>query len=141
MMGAAWTWKGAPLAYALPGTERGMVTDQMKAAIHVEQTAGPILLISGQSDGIWPSSEMTNAVAARLRLAHFAYPVERLDYPHAGHRAGMPEIVPAWQSNVTHPLTGSVENLGGTPEGNGASSLDAAPKVLEFLRRSLGAAK
>ena len=141
MMGAAWTWQGTPLAYAMPGTERGMVTDQMKAAIHVEQTLGPVLLISGQSDGIWPSSEMTNAVAGRLRLAHFAYPVERLDYPHAGHRAGMPEIVPAWQSNVTHPLTGGVENLGGTPEGNGASSLDAAPKVLEFLRRSLGAAK
>jgi hypothetical protein len=98
-----------------------MVTDQMKTAIHVEQTAGPILLISGQSDGIWPSSEMTNAVGVRPRLAHFGYRVERLDYPHAGHRAGMPEIVPAWQSNVTHPLTGESENFGGTPEGNAAA--------------------
>lgn len=53
----------------------------------------------------------------------------------------MPEIIPAWQSNVTHPLTGGSENFGGTPEGNAASSLDADPKVLEFLRRSLGAAK
>ncbi|HXP43668.1 MAG TPA: hypothetical protein VN833_25690, partial [Candidatus Acidoferrales bacterium] len=58
-------------------------------------------------------------------------------YPHAGHRAGMPEIVPAWHGGLTHPLTGARENLGGTPEGNAASSLDAAPKVLEFLQRSL----
>ena len=137
MMGAAWTWNGEPLEYAMPGLNRSMSRDLMKGAIHVEVTSGPILLISGQEDGIWPSSEMTNAVADRLRLAHFAYPVERLDYPHAGHRAGMPEIVPAWHGGLTHPLTGARENLGGTPEGNAASSLDAAPKVLEFLQRSL----
>jgi hypothetical protein len=28
-------------------------------------------------------------------------------------------------------------NFGGTPEGNADSSLDAIPKVLDFLRRSL----
>jgi dienelactone hydrolase len=135
MLGAAWTLDGQPLGFATVGVRR-VSLDAMKAAIHVEATAGPILLISGQDDSIWPSSDMTNELVARLRMAHFAYPVERLDYPHAGHRAGMPEIEPAWHGGLTHPLTGNPENLGGTPEGNAASSLDAPPKVLDFLQRS-----
>jgi hypothetical protein len=36
-----------------------------------------------------------------------------------------------------HPLTGESVDLGGTPEGNAASSLDATPKVLAFLQQSL----
>ena len=86
---------------------------------------------------VLPSSDMTNEVARRLHQNHFAFEVERLDYPHAGHRAGQPQIIPTWSSNVTHPVSGSIENFGGTPEGNAASSLDASPKVLEFLQRSL----
>ena len=62
-----------------------------------------------------------------------------LKYPHAGHTAGLPEIVPAWQGEVRHPLSGQVMEMGGTPEGNAMASLDAIPKVLDFLRRSLGA--
>jgi dienelactone hydrolase len=136
--GAAWTWKGMPLEYAQPGRDRTIPVSTPGAVIHVETTPGPILVISGQDDGIWPSSLMTNAVVGRLRLTHFAYPFERLDYPHAGHRAGLPDIIPAWTSPVPHPVSGTMENFGGSPEGNAASSLDAAPKVLEFLQRSLG---
>jgi len=134
--GAAWTLKGLPLAYALPGRNRTVASIQPMALIPVEQTHGPILLISGRSDGIWPSSDMTNDVARRLRQDHFAFEVDRLDYPHAGHRAGLPQIIPAWSSGVTHPVSGATEDYGGTPEGNAASSLDAAPKVLEFLDKA-----
>jgi hypothetical protein len=64
-------------------------------------------------------------------------PVATLIYPHAGHRAGMPEILPAWNNGVLDPLTGRIVGLGGTPEGNAESTLDAIPKVLDFLRTSL----
>jgi dienelactone hydrolase len=139
--GAAWTLKGMPLAYARPGRNRTVSSIQPMAVIPVEQTHGPILLISGRDDGIWPSSDMTNDVSRRLRQNHFAFEVERLDYPHAGHRAGLPQIIPTWSSNVTRPVSGATEDYGGTPEGNAASSLDAVPKVLEFLNKALASSK
>ena len=133
--GGAWTWHGQELAYAM-GRFNGMASD-IRAQIAVEDTHGPILLISGQSDGVWPSSEMTAAAASRLKSAHFKYPVERLDYPNAGHRAGTPEIDPTWHGELRHPISGRTEDLGGTPPGNAASGLDAAPRVLAFLTQAL----
>jgi hypothetical protein len=92
-----------------------------------------VLLISGDDDGVWPSSVMSNAIVTRLKTVHFQYPVEHLDYPHAGHLAGRPEIVPTWHAAVWGKGTG----VGGTAKGDAQSSLDAIPKVLEFLRTSL----
>jgi dienelactone hydrolase len=134
----AWTWKGSPLAF-VPATALrhpdGLT--QMAATIAVEHTHGPILLIAGQDDGVWNSSAMTEAVVNRLKQFHFAPAVERLDYPHAGHRAGRPEIVPTWHGAVLHPVSGRLENLGGTPKGDAESSIDAIEKVLAFLETSL----
>ena len=131
---AAWTWKGQPLAYDLPG--RNGPSGSVAATIAVENTRGPILVLSGDSDGIWDSSGMTSAVMNRLKQAHFAYATVRLNYPHAGHRAGNSAIVPTWTGGTVHPLSGQAENFGGTPEGNAQSSLDAIPKVLDFLQQS-----
>ena len=135
----AWTWKGEPLAYVPRRTlRRPDPLIAMQAAIAVEQTHGPILLIAGQDDGVWDSPAMTAAVASRLKDKHFPARVERLNYPHAGHRAGRPEIVPEWHGEMRHPVSGREMNPGGTPEGDAESSLDAIPKLLTFLRESLG---
>ncbi|HTX77178.1 MAG TPA: acyl-CoA thioesterase/bile acid-CoA:amino acid N-acyltransferase family protein [Terracidiphilus sp.] len=131
----AWTWRGRDLSYAPPRLRDPDMA--MEAAIHVELTHGAILMIGGRDDGVWPSAEMVETAAARLRSAHFAYPVVTLVYPHAGHRAGLPEIIPAWNKGSTHPVTGTPVDYGGTPEGNAESTLDAIPKVLEFLRDAL----
>lgn len=136
-LGAAWTWKGQPLAWALP-ERRPDPEAIMRATIWVEHTHGPILMIGGEDDGVWPSAEMVDTAAARLRQAHFAYPVTVLKYPHAGHRAGVPEIMPDWSNGVPHPVSGVMTSYGGTAEGNAASSLNAIPKVLAFLHDSLG---
>ena len=133
----AWTWRGQALAFEFPrgrGRNRGAA---LGAAIAVERTHGPILLISGEDDGVWDSTGMANAIVARLKQTHFPYPYEHLKYPHAGHRAGRPEVVPAWHGSVRNPTSGREENLGGRPQGDAQSSLDAIPKVLEFLRESL----
>jgi hypothetical protein len=63
--------------------------------------------------------------------------VVTLIYPHAGHRAGLPDIVPAWTNGVTGRISGRSTEFGGSPEGNAESSLDATPKVLDFLATSL----
>jgi len=131
----AWTLSGQPLPFASP---RGAdPRARQNASIQVEHTHGPICLISGEEDGVWPSTLMAEAVLVRLKLQNFAYPVEHLKYAHAGHRAGRPEIVPSWHGTFTHPLSGREVNVGGTPMGDARSSLDATPKVLDFLRRSL----
>ncbi len=128
---AAWTWKGVPLAYTMTGRS------SPAAEIAVEKTGGPILLISGQDDGVWESSRMSDQVIGRLKIAHFKYEVEHLKYPHAGHRAGHPGITPTWSGRTRNPTSGREVHYGGTPEGNAESSIDAAPKVLEFLGKSL----
>jgi dienelactone hydrolase len=135
----AWTWQGEPLSF-VPRRALRNPESAMEAAIAVERTRGPILLIAGEDDGVWESSRMTDAVVGRLKHAHFAYAYERLSYRHAGHRAGRPEIVPTWHGVVRNPTSGREENLGGNPQGDAESSLDAIPKVLDFLRQNLGRA-
>jgi len=132
----AWTWNGSPLAY-LTFRNRGNQDAVRNATIRVESIRGPILLISGQDDGVWESSRMADEIVARLKDAHSQFKVEHLKYHHAGHLAGQPEIAPAWRGHFEHPISGREVNLGGTEEGNAQSTLDAIPKVLNFLRESL----
>lgn len=138
-LGPSWTLHGEPLAWAAPFADRDPARI-LSASIAVEHTHGPILMIGGESDKVWPSAEMVHAAADRLRQEHFAYPVVTLVYPDAGHRAGMPAIIPAWHNAMPHPVSGTSMELGGTPEGNAASTLDAIPKVLDFLAQSLNTA-
>ncbi|HTQ53654.1 MAG TPA: acyl-CoA thioesterase/bile acid-CoA:amino acid N-acyltransferase family protein [Bryobacteraceae bacterium] len=134
----AWTWNGNPLAFA-PIRGRQRYPDLvMRAAIDVERTHGPVVLISGDADGIWDSTGMADSIVARLERHHFPYPVVHLKYAHAGHQAGRPEIVPAWTRPDINPRTGWERDMGGSPQGNAESSLDAPRKVIEFLRQSLG---
>jgi hypothetical protein len=49
--------------------------------------------------------------------------------------------VPTWHGPLRHPITGRPIDYGGTPEGNALSSVDAVPKTLDFLSRSLGGGK
>jgi dienelactone hydrolase len=135
----AWTWKGNPLAFHPVRPTPGRSQMDMQAGIGVELTQGPILLISGGEDRVWESASMSDSVVARLKRSRFAYNVEQLKFPHAGHAAGRPEIVPAWQGWTRNPMSGREVEMGGTPKGNAESSLDAIPKVLEFLRQSLSA--
>jgi hypothetical protein len=55
-------------------------------------------------------------------------------------RAGTLGIIPAWHNDVKQPVVGRATDQGGTPKGDALSSLDANPKVLEFLQNSLQSA-
>jgi dienelactone hydrolase len=133
----AWTFGGQPLAFDSAWPIRVGTPEAFRAEIRAELTRGPILMISGESDGIWESASMADAVIRRLKQAHFTYSCQNLKYAHAGHRAGRPEIVPTWHTAARNLTTGRESNPGGSAEGDALSSLDAIPKVLEFLRVSL----
>jgi len=136
----AWTWGGRPLAFLMPRFA-GNAAMARDAAIEVERTHGPVLMISGEDDHLWHSSEMADAVVARLKRSHFAYSFENLKYPHAGHSSGRPGIQPAWHAPMRHPISGRINDLGGSAKGDAESSLDSMPKVLEFLRKNLAEGK
>lgn len=110
---AAWTLAGAELPFvpvteaAVPFLQRrdllgaftAMLADPAavaRAAIPVENIAGPVLLLTGRSDEIVPSTEMAHQIMARLARhrvrharAHHAFvgghgaPLDHLDLVHA----------------------------------------------------------
>ena len=49
-----------------------------KAAIPVENIRGPVLLISGTKDQMWPSTQMCEQMMARLSDAHFPFSYQHL---------------------------------------------------------------
>jgi dienelactone hydrolase len=133
--GPAWTWQGRALPYVIPRARA--FGSRAAAAIEVENTKGPILLISGEADHVWNSWEMADDVASRLKSHKFAYSVENLKYPHAGHFAGRPSYMPTWHSEVRNPTSGRETDPGGSAEGDAHSTIDSLPKVLAFLRQNL----
>ncbi|WP_199609655.1 acyl-CoA thioester hydrolase/BAAT C-terminal domain-containing protein [Flocculibacter collagenilyticus] len=58
----------------------------LKAAeIAVENINGPILLISGEKDHVWPSAEMSNEVTRRLKNKEFQHPYQHIIVPNGNH--------------------------------------------------------
>jgi dienelactone hydrolase len=102
------------------------------AVIAVERINGPVMLVCGEADALWPSCPMSDAVVSRLKAKGFRYPVQELKYPAAGHAAfGTP--IPAG-----NPALAMLQALGGDAAGNVAARADSWPKAMEFLDRSLG---
>lgn len=100
-----------------------------EAIIPVENINGPVLLLSGKADGLWPSSTMSDQVIARLDAKNFRYAHEHIAYPDAGHIAGVPP--------TDFPIM-QLERLGGTPDGNTAARADAWKRTVAFFRQNLG---
>lgn len=98
------------------------------ASIAVEKINGPVLLISGTQDQLWPSSRYSDMVVARLKTNNFPFAYEHLRYEGAGHFIGIPYF-PANQTQ-TVALDG-----GGNAEANGTASADSYAKVLDFLNK------
>jgi dienelactone hydrolase len=155
---SAWTWRGNELPAAqvtvqeweaLEGSGRMqrephvvyeliLANEKMvrETAIPVEKTTGPILMISGGADGLWPSTALAEVAERRLREHRFPYPFEHLIYPEAGHAIGLPHLMTAI-SRFKHPVSGEQIDLGGSPGATARASRDAWPRVLAFLAESL----
>ena len=153
---SAWTYRGKPLPFVPPAGDgrppaaaspetplelRPMFLKSLEnrgaveaAGIPVERISGPVLLISGEDDRLWPSPIL--AEIAATRLAAHKRPVTHLRYPGAGHMIG-PVGLPATANTILHPLRGRSMALGGTPAGNAAAAADSWPRVLQFLRAGL----
>ena len=99
------------------------------AAIPVERINGPVLLISGQDDQLWPSTVLAEMTMARLKRRGHPFSDQHLAYESAGHQIGK-----AYLPVGSTLIAGGRLATGGTPEGNARAQEDSWPKVLEFLR-------
>jgi dienelactone hydrolase len=104
------------------------------ATILVERIRGPLLLVAGDDDQLWPSFLMARQIMER-RASRGGHPSDRLlAYAGAGHLIGK-SFLPAGSTRIAG---GRIET-GGTPAANARAQADAWPKVLQFLKGAEGA--
>jgi dienelactone hydrolase len=150
----AWTWRGTLLPrmrnrvseeesaqifaaepYAAAPWYRRNLADtaaRAEAAIAVERIAGPVLLISGEDDQLWPASEMGEQIMARLATHQHPYPYQHFHYPGAGHLIDVPGLPTAVAVRRNRALDVSFA-YGGTPQGSARAAVDSWRAVLAFL--------
>ncbi len=109
------------------------------AAIPVERINGPIILISGGSDALWPSAHFSHLIVERLEQNAFPHPYQHLTYEGSGHTIG-PRYAPSTVTKGYHNIRKIFIDLGGTPSAIAHAREDSWPKVLQFLDEHVKAA-
>lgn len=156
--GSSWQYKGKSLPFAY-GDVPKMVMEELeqtrharepisyrktyqywaqgekRAEIAVEDIQGPILLISGGDDQLWPSDVLSEKVISRLKEHNHSYRYEHIQYPDAGHSFSVPGYSTA-QSVITPFGSGNLL-LGGTPKDNAQAQFDAWYRMIGFFNDSL----
>ncbi len=148
---SAWTYRGHPLNYApyaapspellkemfpegeekppvlLPFYRETLKNESaIKAAMSpVEKIAGPILLVSGEDDQLWPSKKFADVIVDRLKRSDFAYFYKSISYQNAGHALLFPFALDGDPYKL--------RQLGGTLAGNKKASEDAWPQIFDFF--------
>ena len=161
--GATWSHEGKPLPYVpyksdpalqaswidkLAGGQAIEVTPMFEASmkdaaamaraeVAVEKTNGPILLISGKADALWPSTALAEVAVKRLQKHKHGHSFEHLAYDDAGHLITAP-YRPTAIDSLVHPQTKVKVAFGGTPQGNARACADSWPRVLAFFAKALG---
>jgi len=156
----AWTFHGKPLPYLQenntsgdpppllqPGRPvaytpfyRSQLRDARaveRASIPVEKIRGPVQLVSGGDDQMWPSSDLADIALRRLETHRHPFPFRHLKYPEAGHTI----LVPYWPLPELRVLTlarveGAQDHLlfqGGTAKADAEAGIDAWRDLLSFL--------
>jgi fermentation-respiration switch protein FrsA (DUF1100 family) len=159
----SWTWRGKPIPFA-PLPLRGFMLRSAipvvvfrrpvvfrnlfraglrnreaveRAAIPVEKIPGPILLISGGDDHLWPAAEMSKAILARLKRRNFYYPAEHLHYPCAGHMLRYPYLPTTSRESRNPHLRNAKFSYGGTPAADAEAQADSWRRAVAFLQKHL----
>ncbi|MGN7479535.1 acyl-CoA thioesterase/bile acid-CoA:amino acid N-acyltransferase family protein [Solibacillus silvestris] len=110
---------------------------EKQAEIPVEGIQGPVLLISGGDDQLWPADLLSEKVMARLKEHDHPYPYEHINFPKAGHSFAIPGF-PTSQS-VSSPFGNGKLLLGGTPKDNSQAQFEAWENVKVFFHKYLTA--
>lgn len=102
----------------------------------MEKIKGPVLLVSGNDDQIWPSSLMSEMVMKRLAEHKHPFQDKHLSYAGRGHVLGIPSL-PTTVNHFVHLISHVDMAFGGVAKDTAAAVADSWPRVLAFLRDSL----
>lgn len=117
----------------LADIENATASELDAATIRAERSAGPVLLIAGDDDQLWPSCVLAQVAMDRLLAAGRAGDA-LLCLPDAGHAIGMPgwstlDTVESWHDDLDAFMV-----LGGTPQGNARAARAADTAIRAFLK-------
>jgi dienelactone hydrolase len=140
--GPAWTYHGMPLPFVTTATsyfstQYADPDDFAHATIPVEKINGPVLLISGEDDALWPSTQLAQIAMDRLAQHRHPYPDKHLHYAGAGHLIGEPYLPTTGRTSGYNPTVKATLDYGGNAKGYAAANADSWPQVLAFLHDSL----
>jgi dienelactone hydrolase len=131
---SSWSYKGKPIPFVpyAPYDFSKIVNSQYvelyelsikqtkaveKATIKVENINGPILLLTGKEDTMWPSSQMGDMIIKRLEDHKSPHWYKHYAYENAGHSLNENYL------------------MGGTKDGNKKARIDSEKRIFSFLRR------
>jgi dienelactone hydrolase len=129
---AAWTLGGRALPVASPPGDPRSSGDPA-AVIPVARIRGPVLLLAGADDELWPSPGYARAIMAALAAHHDPYPRQLREFAGAGHVAGFAMPYDAGPARIAEGR--DVLDVGGTPVVNSMAETAAWRDALAFLGR------
>lgn len=100
------------------------------ASIAVEKINGPVLVISGTDDQVWPSTRLSEMVIERLKAHDHPFPYDHLRYEGAGHMITLPRSKPEMRFRRRF-------EVGGSREANEFADADSWSRVVDFLEKHL----
>lgn len=100
------------------------------AAIRIESSTAPIMMVCGEDDTVWPSCDMARAVQQRSQSTG-GPDTTVLAYPDAGHMVQGPPV------SADSRQYAALDSLGGSTAGNRTALEDSWPQVLDFLTTRL----
>jgi pimeloyl-ACP methyl ester carboxylesterase len=108
--------------------ERGLdaVTADDAAIIPIERATGPVLLVSGGDDQMWPASRMSRMLVERARRFGRGQLVQHLEFPEAGH--ALFAVDP--EEDLKQPIP---FDLGGSEAAQASAHAVAWPQALRVL--------
>lgn len=138
---SSWSAGGKPVPF-LPLTPGGFSSDvytpalaklpqHPEALIPVERIAGPVLLLCGEQDSLWPSCTMARAVKTRRDSSGAGLETSLLAYENAGHFGVGPPLAEGKEA------PSMLTVFGGTEQGNIASRKDGWSRTIAFLEAAL----
>ncbi len=110
------------------GFEQATGAERDAATIPVEKIDGPVLLVSGGDDTVWPARRLSAVAADRLASADRDAPHRHRSADDVGHLIGVPYV----------PLA-DFDRGGGTPAATARLGAEAWTTALEFFERGLPA--
>jgi dienelactone hydrolase len=107
------------------------------ATIPVEDIDGPVTLVAGGADKLWPAVRLARIAADRLETHATEYPTRFLTYPTAGHGISYPYQPTTGLTSIPAFPPGTALALGGTAAGLAEAAKRSWPEITATLEEGL----